>query len=86
MIDRLVQIGVAQRVPDPKDRRRVIVKLVPDAAIFETMRAVFAPYMEGISAELATHYSETELALLSDFMQRMTEMLNVQVSHLHTQR
>lgn len=68
VIDRLEQAGYVRRVPDPADRRRVIVELIPDrmAAVEATMARVGDK-----SASAIGHYSEAELAVINDFLTRM---------------
>ena len=68
VIDRLEQAGYVRRVPDPTDRRRVIVELVPEkmAAVEATMARVGEKGAEEIS-----QYSEADLAVINDFLTRM---------------
>ena len=68
VIDRLEQAGYVRRVPDPADRRRVIVELVPEkmAAVEATMARVGEKGAEEIS-----QYSEADLAVINDFLTRM---------------
>jgi len=68
VIDRLEQAGYVRRIPDPSDRRRVIVEIVPDriAAVAATMARVGDQ-----SASEIDHYSEAELAVINDFLTRM---------------
>src|SRR5262245_11478899 len=68
VIDRLEQAGYVRRVPDPADRRRVIVEVVPEkvAAVEATMGRVG----EASAPEIG-HYSEAELAVINDFLTRM---------------
>lgn len=69
VIDRLEQAGYVRRVPDPADRRRVIVELIPDrmAAVEATMARVG----DKSASEIGSHYSEAELAVINDFLTRM---------------
>jgi DNA-binding MarR family transcriptional regulator len=69
VIDRLEQAGYVRRVPDPTDRRRVVVELIPDrmAAVEATMARVG----ETSAREIGGHYSEAELAVINDFLTRM---------------
>ena len=71
VIDRLEQAGYVRRVPDPADRRRVIVELVPEkiAAVQSTM----ARFGEKSAAEMG-RYSDAELAVINDFLTRMAEV------------
>jgi DNA-binding MarR family transcriptional regulator len=71
VIDRLEQAGYVRRVPDPADRRRVVVELVPEkmAAVEATM-ARFGDK----SADEIGHYSDAELAVINDFLTRMAAL------------
>lgn len=68
VIDRLEQAGYVRRVPDPADRRRVIVELIPEriAAVEATMGRVGDK-----SATEIGHYSEAELHVINDFLTRI---------------
>ena len=68
VIDRLEQAGYVRRIPDPADRRRVIVEIVPEkvAAVEATMGRVL-----DASAPEIGRYSEAELAVINDFLTRM---------------
>ena len=71
VIDRLEQSGYVRRVPDPTDRRRVIVEVVPEriAAIQSTLDRY-----SSAGAEEIANYTEAQLALISDFLTRMEEV------------
>jgi DNA-binding MarR family transcriptional regulator len=64
VIDRLERAGLAQRVPDRADRRRVLV--VPTAKESE-IRALYEPLVTALWTAAAS-YSEDELALLERFI------------------
>src|SRR5262245_15412450 len=68
VIDRLEQAGYVRRVPDPTDRRRVIVEVVPEtvANIQVTLDRVTSA-----SAQEIRDYSDDQLALIADFLTRM---------------
>jgi hypothetical protein len=68
VIDRLEQAGYVRRIPDPTDRRRVIVELVPEK--MHAVEAAMARVGEKGASELG-HYSEAELAVINDFLTRM---------------
>jgi DNA-binding MarR family transcriptional regulator len=65
VIDRLERAGLARRVPDPSDRRRVRVELTEKAyrlateLMVEPMQAAWAP--------LADRYDDEQLRLILDF-------------------
>jgi DNA-binding MarR family transcriptional regulator len=72
VVDRLERAGYAQRVPDPRDRRRVLVELTEraQALIWELMgrpmREAARPVMDA--------YTNPELELLIEFQRRAREM------------
>src|SRR5262245_14904931 len=66
-LDRLEKAGFVRREDDPRDRRRVIVRVVPRrvsamAKLFESFTSKFD--------ELGVRYTSKELALLVDFLTR----------------
>ena len=71
LIDRLERAGFARRVPDPADRRRVLVEAT------ERTRALtielFGPMLERLAPEME-RYSEAELELLIEFHRRGTAL------------
>ena len=79
VIDRLEQAGYVRRVPDPTDRRRVIVELVPErmSAVEATMTRV-----TDRSASEIGHYSEAELAVINDFLGRMAAITHAEATAL----
>ncbi len=68
VIDRLEKAGYAQRVPDPADRRRVLVELTDKAraAAYELM---VVPLVTA-TRPLLERYSERDLELMIDFMEQ----------------
>ena len=72
VIDRLERAGYARRVPDPSDRRRVLVELTPKAyaAAYELM---VEPLKE-LYAPVAARYSDDDLRLLIDFTRQGREL------------
>ncbi len=72
VIDRLERAGLASRVPDPKDRRRVLVEPTPEAyaaaleLMVEPMIAMWRP--------LGDRYTDEELRLFIDFTRRGREL------------
>src|SRR5690349_4569795 len=67
VIDRLERAGVARRVADPSDRRRVLVELTPET------RTAIQQFMGPIGDRAASamgHYTDEQLELLIDFTRR----------------
>jgi DNA-binding MarR family transcriptional regulator len=79
VVDRLEQAGYVRRVPDPADRRRVIVEVVPEkiSAVQETMDRVGDK-----GAEEIAHYSDEELAVINDFLTRMADITREEATAL----
>lgn len=72
VLDRLEGAGYVNRTRDSVDRRRVVVRLVPESM------ARTAPMFEGLIADLrALHgdYSDEELSVFADILTRSSEVL-----------
>ena len=79
MIDRLEQAGFVRRVPDPADRRRVIVEAIPEkvAAVQATLNRVGSA-----SADEIGRYTDAQLALITDFLTRMEQITRDEATSL----
>ena len=71
VIERLEQAGYVRRVPDPADRRRVIVEPVPEK--LAAVEALMARFGDKSATEM-DRYSESELAVINDFLTRMADV------------
>jgi DNA-binding MarR family transcriptional regulator len=67
VLDRLERAGLARRVTDPADRRRVLAEITPETS--RLVEEIYAPLASAGAQELE-RYSEAELALLRDFLRR----------------
>lgn len=72
VIDRLERAGLARRVPDPADRRRVLVELTPKS--YETATELMVEPMIALWQPLGERYSDDELRLILDFTRRGREI------------
>lgn len=71
LIDRLERAGYVERVDDPADRRRVLVR-IRSGAIVEIAK-VYAPMQKRMFA-LWSKYNADELAIIEDFLSRSLEL------------
>jgi DNA-binding MarR family transcriptional regulator len=78
VLDRLERAGYARRVPDPGDRRRVLVELTPSAR--KLLRDLFAPLAEGTMRQLEGYTTE-QVNLVRDFMRDQRRL-----NETHTER
>ena len=80
VVDRLEKAGFVERVPDPDDRRRVVIQGTKEGRAPD-MRHLFMPMMEG-TAKLCDSYTNEQLALIVGFMQRCGAVTEAQIVHL----
>jgi DNA-binding MarR family transcriptional regulator len=82
VLDRLEKAGYVVREHDPEDRRRIIIRPVP-----EHIKANVWPLFDWLSTEftkLCTQYSEEDLRKMIDFSRRSQELLRSATEHLYT--
>ena len=75
MVDRLEQAGYVKRVPDPTDRRRVLVEPAP--GLGSKFGAIHAPIAKA-QIEVIERYDDDQLRLLIDFLDRSGEVARVE--------
>jgi DNA-binding MarR family transcriptional regulator len=81
VVDRLVKAGYAQRKPNPRDRRSVIVTRLPNPASERLAAEVFAPLGQAI-ADLSAQYQPAELAAIASYLVGLTGILREQTIRL----
>nr|WP_233568038.1 MarR family transcriptional regulator [Cohnella faecalis] len=81
LIDRLEKNGFVRRQQDPHDRRKVII--VP---LYEDKEDVSATYLQLHSemVKLASSYSDEELELITQFLNKAGSVLEEQIHHLNS--
>jgi DNA-binding MarR family transcriptional regulator len=72
VIDRLERTGLARRVPDPSDRRRVLVE--PTEKAFALATELMVQPMRELYSPMAEAYSDEDLRLILDFTRRGCEL------------
>ena len=75
VIDRLEKAGMARRVADPADRRRVRIEVT--SKLWEATSPLMTPFLEE-SQTILDDYTTEELARFSDFLERV---IDVQAKH-----
>lgn len=74
IIDRLENAGYAERVSDPKDRRRVLVARKKNSRLDELLPAIFGPLGKDMGA-VTSKYNQRELQVIADFLAQTREVL-----------
>lgn len=78
LIDRLQRAGLVQRVPDPADRRRVLVAPVAGPPVDADAFAELGRDMAAVMAK----YDARERAVIADYVQNTIEVLERQTRRL----
>jgi len=79
MLDRLEKVGYIHRRSNPNDRRGVVVE------IDKKWREMAAPLVAGVQKahiELIAEYSDSELAVIADFLTRFTQNVQEQTEKI----
>ncbi|HEX3390027.1 MAG TPA: MarR family transcriptional regulator [Streptosporangiaceae bacterium] len=80
VVDRLEEAGYVRRERDPRDRRRVVIRLVLETALRD-VASVFLPMMRDWQ-QMAARYTDDELRLIVDFYDRMEGVLREHLTRL----
>jgi DNA-binding MarR family transcriptional regulator len=81
-LDRLERAGYARRVPDPADRRRVLVELTPQAG--ERARHFYEPHV-ALSEQIFQRHTQDQLELLLEFVRTGREFNEQHAAQLEQQ-
>jgi DNA-binding Lrp family transcriptional regulator len=74
LVDRLENAGHVYRERDPRDRRKVVVRLRPNEQMDALMGTAFGPFIEDMTKIMA-RYDDAELQAITDWVGRTTEAL-----------
>jgi len=85
VIDRLEKAGYVQRVRDAADRRKVLVQSTLDAMRQRQIRKLFDSLVRAMT-ELASDYSDRDLAVILDFMKRSKVLLHDETTKLRGEK
>ena len=78
--DRLEEAGYVRRERDPRDRRRVVIRLVLERAL-QDVAPVFLPLVLGWQG-VVTQYSDDELRLIVEFYGQMEDVIRTHIARL----
>ncbi|WP_207389233.1 MarR family winged helix-turn-helix transcriptional regulator [Marinobacter halodurans] len=79
LVDRLEKKGYVRRISDPADRRRVVV--APAAEAVDRAERLLGSTRQSLT-RLYEDYSESELAVIADFLSRNAERLRTETGKL----
>ena len=80
LIDRLERLGLVERIDDPNDRRKVLVRVREDR--IAPIGALFSP-LEKAMHGLLDGYNREELRVLLEFFERAGEVMLARVAELN---
>src|SRR5580692_3421927 len=80
--DRLAEAGYVRRERDPRDRRRVVIRLVLERALRD-VAPVFLPLVLGWQG-VVTRYTDDELRLIVEFYGQMENVVREHIARLRT--
>lgn len=79
VLDRLEKAGLINRLQDETDRRKVFLQT--NIKAFEKIKPLYAPLRKSVET-LAGKYTEEELAVISDFLEKSVYLLEVEAENL----
>lgn len=74
LMDRLEKAGYVRRDRDPRDRRKVVVELLPNGQLDALLAAAFGPFATDMT-KIAARYSEDEHRVIAGWIAATTEAL-----------
>lgn len=81
IVDRLEKAGYVRREPNPQDRRSVIIHGLPNPALRQEVVPIFVSLGRAMG-ELASRYSQQELAVIRDYFERTIQVLRKETAKL----
>jgi DNA-binding MarR family transcriptional regulator len=84
VINRLEQGGFVRRTQDTTDRRRVIIHALPDSEAARKAAKLFEG-MANASIALCDRYTDTDLAIILDFVTRALAITAEEIARLRTE-
>lgn len=85
IIDRLELAGYAQRRRDSIDRRKISIHARPEQ-ISSRLAPIFTSFQQAMANEFNTTYSNQEMALILDFVERSSHVLQAETKKIQQQK
>jgi len=79
VIDRLEHRGFVRREAHPTDRRKVVIRVIPER--FAELRELFGSLCEGMET-LCARYSARDLKVIADYMSRSADLFRRETQRL----
>jgi DNA-binding MarR family transcriptional regulator len=79
VIDRLEQRGFVRREAHPTDRRKVLIRVIPDR--FAELHKLFGSFCAGMET-LCTRYSARDLKVIADYLSRSADLFRRETQRL----
>lgn len=81
MIDRLERAQLVERISDPNDRRRVVVRGIENVPLQRKIQELYRPMQEAFDTILDGH-SDEEILFLVQFMEKVNAMFHNSIATL----
>lgn len=81
VIDRLEKAGYARRERDAHDRRKVIIQTIPER-LLPKLTPIFLSLQQAMGAEFGSLYTDQDMALILDFIERSMRVLQSETAKL----
>jgi DNA-binding MarR family transcriptional regulator len=81
LVDRLEKAGFVRRRPDPGDRRKVIVEVVPQDGALEKVRRLYEPVSAGFN-DMVTRYSDDDIEVITKYLQDSIIMIDSVITRM----
>jgi predicted ArsR family transcriptional regulator len=82
IVDRLEKAGLVQRDRDPNDRRRVVIVPLENPSVMQGASQIFGSLGQASTELLAGNFTNEQLEVILDFIQRGTELMKSETAKL----
>jgi DNA-binding MarR family transcriptional regulator len=83
LVDRLAKAGAVKRVPDPQDRRKLIIVAISELRTGKSTSVYFDAF-QGALERLYKRYSDAEISIIDRYSREMSALLQQETARLRT--